>query len=119
MKALLDIEALSVRFPTARGDVHDPLKREVELRAAIAAIEADRRAVRDHELVVDRDVLHAVAAVGGGVHTVERGRLGRADIGAHVGGVVEMQGLQLAVPGERCRHRSHSIARGRGRRGEA
>src|SRR5213082_1766166 len=32
----------------ARGDVHDPLEREVELRAAIAAIEADRRAVRDH-----------------------------------------------------------------------
>ena len=98
----------------ARRDVHDPLEREIELRPAVAAVEPDRRAVGDDQLVLDRDVAHAIAAVRGRMHAIERGGLGRTDIGAHVRDVLEAQRRAARRRcAERGRDRSQPVARRR------
>ncbi len=97
----------------ARRDVHHALEREIELRPAIAAIEADRRLVGDNQLVLHRDVLHRIAAVAGRMHAIDRGRLGRPQIGTHVGDVAKFQADQLAVILERGRDRAGAVARRR------
>ena len=83
------------------GDRHRPLEREVELRAAEAAVEPGRAAVRRHDAVSRRDVAHAVGAGERPVHPVERRRLGRAHVGADVLDDVVAEREQLAVGGER------------------
>src|SRR5258708_12724539 len=100
----------------ARRDLHDALKREIELRPAVTTVEPDRRAIGDDDLVVDRNVLHVITAVRGGVHTVQRRRLRRADIGALVGDVLEAQADELTVISECRGNFAQAVARRGSRR---
>ena len=94
-------ELRRVEPEAAGGDRHRPLQREVELRAAEAAVEAARGPVGEHDAAAHGEVLHAVGAGQAAVHAVERGRLGGAHVGADVVDEVEPQPEQLAVGGER------------------
>src|SRR5262249_10181666 len=96
--------------------VNEAWEEKIDWGPAISAIETDGRAVRDDELVVDGNVGHLVTAVRSGVHAIEGGRLGRANVSAHVRGVLESQSCELAVLRERGRNRSQAIARGGRRR---
>ena len=67
------------------GDaVHQALQREIDLRAAEAAIEAARRLVGHGDRVFDFEVGDFVGPGHRAVHPVERRRLRRLDIGAAV-----------------------------------
>ena len=107
----VDVEA-------ARRHFHQALEREVELRPAVAAVESRRHAIGHHQHVLYRDVLHAVGAVRGGVHAIDRGRLGCADVSAEVDDIAKTQTQQLALVRERpldaagavgSRGRSHQV----------
>src|SRR6516165_5165668 len=96
---------MKLRRCSSAGSIPSP-------RAAMSVTETNGRAVRDDKLIVDGNVRHFVTAVRGGVHAIEGGRLGRADMGAHVRAVPEAQSRELAVLRERRRDRSQAIARG-------
>ena len=67
------------------GDaVHQPLQREIDLRAAEAAIEAARRLVGDGDAVLDFEVGDVVGPGHRAVHPVERRGLRGLDVGAAV-----------------------------------
>ena len=67
------------------GDaVHQPLQREIDLRAAETPIEAARRLVGDGDAVLDFEVRDVVGPGHRAVHPVERRRLRRLDVGAAV-----------------------------------
>ena len=105
----VDVEA-------ARRHLHDALEGEVELRPAEAAIEARRHAIGHHQHILYRNVLHAVGAVRGGVHAIDRGRLGCADVRAEVDDIAKAQAQQLALVRERTLDAAAAIGgRGRGR----
>ena len=85
----------------AGGDRHRPLEGEVELGAAEAAVQPGRAAVRQRDAVARGDVTDPVGAGQRAVHPVQRRRLGRADVAAHVLDDVVPQREQLPVRGER------------------
>ena len=96
----------------ARGDRHRALEREVELRAAEAAVEAGRDRVREDDAVARGHVLDAVRAGEGAVHAVEGRRLGCADVGTDVLDRVVAQRGQAAVRREPGLHGRRAPGRG-------
>ena len=98
-----------------RGDVHRPLEREVELRAAEAAVEPGGAAVRERDAVPGADVPDAVRAGERPVHAVQRRRLGRAEVRADV--LDHVVGEREQLPGRREAGADGRRARGRRRAG--
>ena len=98
--------------------VHRPLEREVQLRAAEAAVEPARAPVREEDAVVRRDVADAVRAGERAVHPVQRRRLGRTHVRTDVLVDRVAQAEQLAVGCERgLEIRRRGRWRARSRRG--
>ena len=72
-------------MPKRRGRaVHQTLQRKEELRPAETAIEPARHLVGDHDLIIDREIAHAIRTAQGRMHAVKRRRIGRAQIGADI-----------------------------------
>ena len=101
------------------GDVHRALERAVELRPAEAAVEARGRAIAHHDAAAHGEILHVVGAGQAAVHAVERGRLGRAHVGADLVDQVEPQAEQAPVRVERRLDLARALGRHRGRRAGA
>ena len=97
-------------------DRHRPLEREVELRAAEAAVEAGGNRVREDDAVARGDVLDAIGAGERPVHPVQRRRLGRAHVRADVLDRVVAERDEAAVGGEARLDLGHAARRGGARR---
>ena len=94
-----DVEGIEAELD---GDaLHHALDAEVHLRPAEAPHHAARQLVGHHQAVGDGEVLDVVGAGQAAVLAVQRPRHGRAQIGAVVVQLVETEGRDLAVAGDR------------------
>ena len=80
-----------------RDALHQPLQRQIELRAAEAANEARRHLVGQHHAVDDVDIGNVVAAGHRAMHAVERPRHRRAQERAVVLELIHLQPEDFAV----------------------
>ena len=88
--------------PEGRGDVLDQtLEREIDLRPAEAADQSARRLVGQHDAIADRQMANPIGAGHVGMHTVERRRLGCAQIGTAILQLIPGEGSDDAVPIDR------------------
>ena len=81
----------------SRRYLHGAFQAEVELRAAVAAVEADGRLVGGHQAVFNGDVAHAIAAVGSGVHAIDGSRFRCPHESADVDAVLETKPAEPAL----------------------
>ncbi len=100
-----------------RGDRHRPLEREIDLRAAEAAVEPGRAAIGQHDAIPRGHVRHVVCPGERAVHAVERCRLRCAHVSAHVFDRVVAEREQLALRVE-ARLELRDARRGRRARGQ-
>ena len=91
---------------------HQSFEREIDLWAAEAAIEAGRRLVGQHHPIADREVPDGIGSGHVAVHTIERRRLGRPQIGAAILELIPAQCGDGAVSADRRLDRRYAIGRG-------
>ena len=106
-----------VQAEMAGDALHQPLQRVIDLGTAEAAHEARRELVGEHDAVADADVRDRIGARHVSVHAVERGGLGRAEVGAAILELVPVQRRHPALAVEGGREGGDAVG-GRDRGGE-
>ena len=94
-----DVERIKLQLH--RDALHQPLQRQIKLRAAKAPDETRRHFVGEHDAIDHLDIGNVVGASHGAVHAVERPRHRRAQECAVIFELIELQPEDAAVLGDR------------------